>query len=55
MATVARLGVILLSLLIALGGCGGGGGSSASADTVEASFTQWVHDLQRVTRPVRVT
>jgi signal peptidase I len=36
----------VLSLLLPLGGCGGSG-DSAGADTVKASFAQWVRDLQR--------
>jgi signal peptidase I len=39
--------VALLSLLVALGGCGGGSSGGASADKVKASFAQFVGDLQR--------
>jgi signal peptidase I len=45
MARPGARGVLLVSLLIALGGCGGGG--SAGADKVKASFAQYVRDLQR--------
>jgi signal peptidase I len=47
MARSATRGALLLSLLMALGGCGSGGSGSGSADKVKASFAQYVHDLQR--------
>lgn len=38
----------MLSLVVALGGCGGGSsGSGGDADKVKASFAQWVQALQR--------
>lgn len=47
MARVAGHAVILLSLLVALGGCGGSG-EAGSGDTgkVTAGFAAWVHDLR---------
>lgn len=46
MPTGTRLGVILLSLVVALSGCGGSAGGG-SADRVKASFAQYVRDLRR--------
>jgi signal peptidase I len=36
---------VVLTTVLALGGCGGGGGGNA--DKVKASFAQYVHDMQR--------